>query len=174
MVHSVELLVDDATDAAVRDIWARLHTAGLPSRATHTAPSNRPHVTLAVGERLAGAADAELAELTGRLPLPCRLGAPLVFGHGRMTLALLVVPTVDLLDLHRQVHRICLPHMASGPYPHTAPGGWTAHVTLARRVRHDQIAAALDLVAAHAEIEGAFTGLRHWDGDAKVEYPITT
>ncbi|MGU3499139.1 2'-5' RNA ligase family protein [Mycobacterium sp. C31M] len=173
MVHSVELLVDDATDAAVREIWADLHNAELPSRATHTAPSNRPHVTVAVGERLADAADAELAEVTGRLPLPCRLGAPLVFGHGRMTLALLVVPSADLLDLHRQVHRICLPHMASGLYPHAAPGHWTPHVTLARRVRHDQIAAALDLAAAHREIVGAFTGLRHWDGDAKSEYPIT-
>ncbi|MDT5273103.1 MAG: hypothetical protein QOG95_35, partial [Mycobacterium sp.] len=49
MVHSIELLFDDATEAAINRIWDDLATADLPGRV----PAGRPHVTLAVAERIA-------------------------------------------------------------------------------------------------------------------------
>ncbi|QVI26017.1 2'-5' RNA ligase family protein [Mycolicibacterium neoaurum] len=173
MVHSVELTLDDAGDAAVRRIWTGLQDAGLPSQADHTGASNRPHTTLTVAEDISGAADTDLVAALPRLPMPCRLGAPVVFGHGRYTVALLVVPSAQLLDLHAQVHRICLPHMTSGALPHTGPGSWTPHVTVARRVAAEQLAAVCEIAAAGREIEGGFAGLRHWDGNARIVQPIT-
>lgn len=173
MAHSVELTLDADTDAAVRAIWERLREAGLPSQATHTGASNRPHVTVTVGAALSGAVDRALAERAAGLELSCRIGAPLVFGRGRSTLALLVVPSAELLELHRQLHRICLPHMPSGPFEHTRPGQWTPHVTLARRVRSEQLAGAIDIAADGPELAGRFIGLRRWDGDARIEYPLT-
>lgn len=48
MVHSIELVFDSDTEAAIRRIWAGLAAAGIPSQA----PASRPHVSLAVAERI--------------------------------------------------------------------------------------------------------------------------
>ncbi|MDZ7884497.1 MAG: 2'-5' RNA ligase family protein [Mycobacterium sp.] len=172
MVHSVELTCDAATDAAVRHLWDELEVNGVRSQASHRSPSNRPHVTLTVAAGLAGAADTALAEVADRLPLTCRIGAPMLFGRGPYTLALLVIPSAGLLDLHAQVNRICLPHMESGPLRHTRPGQWTPHVTLARRLGADLLEQALAVAGTATDIEGSFAALRHWDGDARQEHPI--
>jgi len=171
VAHSVELLFDPETDDAIRRQWAALAEAGLPSQAHHRSPTNRPHVTLTVAERIEPAVDDALRQLVGRLPLPCRIGAPLVFGRRSLVLARLIVPDRGLLDFHESVDGICLPHMASGPFAHARPGQWTPHVTLARRLAPADLAAALDLVGADAAA-GTFAGLRRWDGDARVDTVI--
>ena len=173
MVHSIELTLDGQADAAVRDLWRVLAAAGVPSQAGHRSPTNRPHVTVTVTAQLSGGVEADLAPLLDRLPLSCRLGAPMIFGRGPYTLVLLVIPSAELLDLHAQVNRICLPHMESEPLRHTLPGQWTPHVTLARRIRADLLEQALTAVGTGTDIEGEFAGLRHWDGDAKREFSIT-
>ncbi len=173
MVHSVELLLDDEADAAVRRVWDELTGAGVRSQASHRSPTNRPHVTMTVTSGLAAPVDEALVEALDRLPVPCRLGAPTLFGRGPFTLVLLVVPSAELLDLHADVYRICLPHMASGPLPHAAPGQWSPHVTLARRMDAGHLPAAMAVAAAATPIIGEFVGIRHWDGDARHEHPIT-
>lgn len=173
MVHSIELTLDAGADAAVRDLWQALAAAGVPSQADHRSPSNRPHVTVTVGAQMSGAVEGDLVPLLDRLPLTCRLGAPVIFGRGPYTLVLLVVPSVELLDLQAQVNRICLPHMPSGPLRHTVAGQWTPHVTLARRVDAGLLERALGAVCTRSDIEGEFAGLRHWDGDARTEHPIS-
>lgn len=170
MVHSVELLFDSETESAVRGIWEDLSAAGIGSQAAHRSASNRPHVTLTVAERMDEAVTAALNPVTARLPLNCVIGAPMVFGGRAVTLVRLVVPSLDLLVLHADIHRICMAHMPDGPLPHAEPGSWTPHVTLARRVPPDQLSLALPLLGG--DMAGCITGLRHWDGDAKVVYPI--
>jgi hypothetical protein len=169
VAHSIEALFDDDTDAAIRREWAALADAGLPSQAHHRSPTNRPHVTLAVSRSIGAAVDAELATITGDLPLACRLGAPLVFGAGPVTLARLVVPSAALIRLHGRVYEITAPHQPSGPFPHALPGEWTPHVTLCRRL------AVADLPAALAELggdppAGELAQLRRWDGDARIDH----
>lgn len=173
MVHSIELTLDAGADAAVRGLWQALADAGVPSQAGHRSPTNRPHVTVTVAAQMSADAEVDLVALQDRLPLPCRLGAPMVFGRGPYTLVLLVIPSVELLDLHAQVNRICLPHMESGPLRHTLSGQWTPHVTLARRVHAELLEQALTVVGTGTDIEGEFVGLRHWDGDARQEHPIS-
>ena len=88
-------------------------------------------------------------------------------------LARLVVPTTTLLDVHAQVHRLCLPHLRPGPMPNALPDEWTAHVTMARRVVPAQMGRAVRIAGKPPEIKGTVVGLRRWDGNAKREYPIS-
>ena len=74
MVHSIELLFDADTEATLRRIWDDLSAADLPSRI----PAGRPHVTLAVAERIEPDVDALLRPVAQRLPLAM---------HGRGTAA---------------------------------------------------------------------------------------
>ncbi|MEZ0339632.1 2'-5' RNA ligase family protein [Mycobacterium sp. pV006] len=173
MVHSVELLFDDETESAVRQLWQDLAQTGIRSLAGHTSPTNRPHVTLTVAELLDGAVDDALAPLTDRLPLPCVIGAPMLFGSGRTrTLVRLMVPSSPLLDLHAEVDRVTRPHMPAGPLPHADPGRWTPHVTLARHVPLDLLGTAVGHPGIARDLVGTAVALRHWDGNAKVVHPI--
>jgi 2'-5' RNA ligase len=166
MVHSIELIFDRDTEAAIRHIWEALAGAGIPSQA----PASRPHVTLAVAESIAAGVDALLGPVSQRLPLGCAIGAPVLFGRGSVVFARLVVPTRELLDLHAEVHRLCLPHLAPAPMPNSLPGQWTAHVTLARRVGGGQLGRALRIAGRPSQTDGRFAGLRRWDGNKTAEY----
>jgi 2'-5' RNA ligase len=168
MVHSIELVFDDNTEAAVRRIWDELAGAGIPSQA----PASRPHVTLAVAESISNEVDELLGPVRERLPLSALIGAPVLFGRTSAVFARLLVPTSELLALHAEVHRLCGPHLTPAPMANCLPGQWTAHVTLARRVGGEQLGRALRIAGRAAQIEGSFAGLRRWDGDERVEYPL--
>ena len=168
MAHSVELLFDPPTEAAVVRDWTALADAGLPSQAQHRSPTNRPHVTLTVGERIDAAVDAALWEPARQLPLDCLIGAPMVFGRKTLTLVRLIVPAAGLLRLHESVDSICAPHLTPEAFQHARPGRWTPHVTLCRRLAPADLPAALEAIGADG-IVGTFAGLRRWDGDARID-----
>jgi hypothetical protein len=169
MVHSLELLFDADTDAAIRRDWAALAEAGLPSHGAIRAGTNRPHVTLAVSAHLDPAVDHALAAALGRLPLDCRVGAPMIFGGRTLTLVRLIVPSLGLLDLQATVDAAAVPFMRPGAMPHSQPGQWTPHVTLCRRLAPADLASALAAIS-HADHAGTFTGMRRWNGDAHTEH----
>jgi 2'-5' RNA ligase len=151
-VHSIELLLDGSTDARVRAQWAALSDAGLPSQADHASGSNAPHVTLLARRRIDEATDPALTELfNGLLPLPVQLGAPLVFGRGRgHVLVRSIVATRDLLDLHTAVHAVVV---GEEDVPHSSPGRWVPHVTLASRLDADGVGRALGALEAFEDAE---------------------
>ena len=169
MVHSIELIFDHDTEAVIRRIWADLADAGIPSQA----PASRPHVTLAVAERIAVDVDELLRPVSKQLPLVASIGAPVLFGRANVVFARLVVPTTELLALHAEVHRLCLPHVVPAPMPNSLPGQWTAHVTLARRVGGGQLGRALRIAGRPSQIDGRFAGLRRWDGNKRAEHLIS-
>jgi len=156
-VVSIELLLDPDTEARVRADWQRLAEAGMSSLGAYRSPTNRPHVTLLVRPDLAAIA---FTEAITRLPVALTLAEPVVFAHGdRGVLAWRVEPSEDLLALHRAVH------VAAGPRSdaaHTAPGDWTPHITLARRLRLETLPEALALLDGPAHV-GAGVSLRRWD-----------
>ena len=78
-MHTVELLPDEELTRGVRELWALLRDAGLPSLATHQHPTNRPHFTVITA-----------ASLDGLPPLPLPLTATL--GPVRMLGRALVRP----------------------------------------------------------------------------------
>jgi 2'-5' RNA ligase len=169
MVHSIELLFDRDTEAAIRRIWNDLAAADIPSQA----PAGRPHVTLLVADRIAAEVDAVLRPVAARLPLGCTVGAALFLGRSNAIMARLIVPTSPLLGLQAQVHRLCDGHLEPGPGPNTLPGQWTPHVTLARRVGGGALARALRIAGKPQQLDGSFAGLRRWDGNKKAEHLIS-
>lgn len=190
MAHSIEVLLDPGADAAIRATWQRLDEAGLPSQVQVRSPTNRPHVTLIAAPRIRPEVDDLLRELTERFPLRCPVGAPLVFGGRRLTLARLIVPSAPLLALHEEVYRRCLPYVEGEPYAHCRPGQWTPHATLGRRMTAEQVGLAMAVLAGdvtgktEGEIEGEIdgkvggqadltaeaVGLRRWDSDERVDH----
>ena len=186
MAHSIELLPDDDSDAWLRRRWTALAKVGLPSAQRVRSDTNRPHVTLLAARHISAAADAALAPVAQRLPLPAFIGAPIVFGHGsRHVLALLVVPNPELLSLHAVVARTIRAHTvypddaAAGSeepstFDHVAPGAWTPHITLARRLTHHQVGEALATLESLGPPSRrcTFTAVRRWDPDAKAEHVV--
>ncbi|RWR25131.1 hypothetical protein D8Y24_03315 [Agrococcus lahaulensis] len=154
-MSSVELLLDEAAEARVRDEWQALADTGLSSLARHDAPSNRPHITLLARPGLP--ARPPLARLP--LPLPLVLGEPMLLGVGeRRVLARAIVPSAELLALQSAVVE------AAGPaddVAHFRPGRWVPHVTLARRLRLTDVPTALALLGE--PIDARAVGMRHWD-----------
>ncbi|MGI9124796.1 MAG: 2'-5' RNA ligase family protein [Mycobacterium sp.] len=171
MAHSIELLLDDVSEAAIRSVWTTLDDAGLPSQVRVKSPTNRPHITLIAASRIDPGVDEHLRELGDRFPLDAVVGAPLVFGGPRHTLARLIVPSAGLLALHAEIYRQSLPFVIGDPYPHCRPGHWTPHATLGRRLTEAEIAAALSVIGDAAEdIPAQVTGLRRWDPDLRVDH----
>ncbi|KQU57415.1 hypothetical protein ASG84_17815 [Rhodococcus sp. Leaf278] len=167
MVQSAELLLDPALDASVRREWAALSDAGLPSQNRHRGESNRPHITVAVAASMPDAVDDGAAIRFD--PLDVRLGGLVVFGGRSATLARLVVPSVELLDLHARVHAAVGP----GSFDNVDTGRWTPHVTLARRLTTVEAGAAVQLLSNSIEdLMGSAVALRRWDGEAKREWRI--
>ncbi|MFK0402960.1 2'-5' RNA ligase family protein [Microbacterium sp. NPDC090225] len=159
---TIELLLDADAEDAVRAEWDALAALGVSSLAGHTSPSNRPHITVLARVDLPPLDDGVL---DGIRSFPITLGAPLLFGSGdRRVLARGVVPTAELLDLHARVLSLAGPGEDA---PHIAPGEWTPHVTLARRLRVADLEAALAVVGG--DIRGHVVSVRHWDpGTARI------
>ena len=155
-IVSIELLLDAATEAAVRAEWDALAAAGVSSLAGHTAVSNRPHITVLVRPALD---PFEPRAALGQLPMPVTLGAPVLFGSGdRRVLVRSVIPTEQLLSLHAAVHASVPP---GDDAPRTDPGQWTPHVTLARRIRLADLPVALRCV--EGDLAGDIVTMRRWD-----------
>ena len=164
-MRSIELTLDDTTDAAVRVDWAALATAGVPSLASHKGATNRPHITVAAGPRLElGEGVAEAGRL---LPFEVRFGGIILFPNGavsggsaRWVLARQVVVSRQLLGFHEAVHE----HVA-GALEDSMPDGWTPHVTLARRLSFDLAGRALAVLGGLPP--GQCVAARLWDGELR-------
>ncbi|HZQ32536.1 MAG TPA: 2'-5' RNA ligase family protein [Mycobacterium sp.] len=168
MVHSIELLFDPDTETAIRRVWQRLSDLSLRS----PTQTSRPHVTLVVADTIAADVDPLLSALNARLPLSAIVGAPMVFGHSPLILVRAVVPSTDLLALHAEAWRMCQPYADPAPAPNTAVGQWTPHVTLARRVDPAQLREAFAIRRLSRDVHAEFVGIRHWDGNNRVEHVI--
>jgi hypothetical protein len=84
------------------------------------------------------------------------------------------VPSAELVDFQAQVYRLCMPHLTPGPAAHTAPGQWSPHVTLCRRISAADLTGALAVLRKmNSDLPGRFVALRHWDGDNRVERVLT-
>ena len=169
-MHSVELILDDDTDRRIREEWAALAEAGLPTQARHTGESNRPHITLALSETLSADVATRLAVAVAELPIPVTVGGLLLFGTKRIVLARLAIPSAALLALQARV--VAALSDPVDPHDTFAPGRWTPHVTLGRRLDPGQLGPALRQFGDVTPIHGRLIRARRWDMAAKQEYPL--
>lgn len=165
MVQSVELLLDDAADTEIRRQWRLLASAGVHSPAAE----HRPHITLAVARQIWPRLEDSLARLDFR-PLPVRLGGLVVFGARSPILVRLVVPTEQLLELQHRVFGVIA--QCPGIPANVRPDAWTPHITLARRLKPQQIGEAVHAVANDHDFPATVVGIRRWDGDQHREWPV--
>ncbi len=125
---------------------------------------------LAARRAIDAALEPALADAVSSLPLPVRVGAVACFGRGPYVLVRVVVANRALLDLQVRVTA------ALGPDPrtahHFAPGNWTPHVSLARRLTADQVGRALAALGATPDLDGRAVACRRWDGDARREWRL--
>ena len=171
VTQSVELLLDVACEEAVLGEWTRLAEAGLPTeQRPEPTLTHRPHVTLWAGTSVAAEVDAGLPALVSGLQLPLLLGSLLVFGprRGQVVLVRQVVASEALLVLQARVAESC----GTEPDSHFAPGRWSPHVTLARRVPVEQLGSVISTLAEVPDLTAAVRTVRRWDGDAKLAWDL--
>jgi 2'-5' RNA ligase len=158
MGHALELFFDPTTEAAIRDVWARLETAGVPSLASRTHRRHRPHVSLSVAERIEAGQLQDAMDRLASTHLDVTLYSPAVFPRMGV-LYLSVVPTLALLRLHEDVHAALAGSMVA-PWETYSVGAWVPHCTLAQGLTRHQLVQGIDLlhdqpvIAAHVSSAG--------------------
>ena len=175
MVQSIELLLEPEAERAVVRVWETLLEAGLPSQARHTAPSNRPHVTLVALPRLTAEVESSVADaVRDRLPVGATWGEVTLFGRDPWVVVRLLDPSDGMRVLQAAVADACGVPVDSL----SSPQRWAPHVTLARRVGEPDVDRAVDLVTAHARREAPVGtpvvagAVRRWDGARKREWLV--
>ncbi|MFB9311993.1 2'-5' RNA ligase family protein [Nocardioides plantarum] len=164
-LHSLELLLDAAGEAAVRRQWQALRDAGLPSMLDHAGATNTPHVTVIAVPSIDATAEARAVELIGPLlPIEVRASGLAVFGGERLTLARVV-------DVDDAVLRAVL-DLRAATTGHQHPG-WLPHLTLARRLPRADLPRAVEVVGTGDAVM-VLTALRRWDPDAGTVTPLVT
>jgi 2'-5' RNA ligase len=171
VTQSVELLVDEGAEAAVRRQWDLLAEAGLPSeRRAGVSEHHRPHVTLFAADVVPDSAEGMLPALVADLELALQIGALTIFGprRGRCILVRQVTASVSLLELQGRVAAAC----GADPVGQFGAGRWSPHVTLARRVPVGEVGAALTALdwTADRMLSAQVVGCRRWDGTRKVAW----
>jgi len=115
------------------------------------------------GAARAGDSQQSVAPLPVALPVTLSVSGLVLFraGADRFVLARPVLMTRALLELHRRVL-----DRAPGASELTQPDRWTPHITLARRLNAEQVAAALG-VLGDPPPPGSCVAARFWNGETK-------
>ena len=134
MAQGVVVLFDDKADKAVRELWARLDAAGLPSRRDFA-----PHLTFAMASDIpARARDALRAELRTLHVPSLFFGSLSTFANTENVLMLSAVTDPELLAVHSAVHDV-LAGKVRNPSAYYLPGSWVPHCTLLQQVSADEL-----------------------------------
>jgi hypothetical protein len=173
VVQSVELLLDEESDRAIRAQWDLLGDAGLPTaRRSDPSPHHAPHITLWAGDSLHPEAEEALPGLFTDLDLALRLGALMIFGphRGNCILVRQVLATARLLDLQQRVAQVS----EADPSGQFRPGHWSPHVTLARRLPADRLGVAAEVLArTSGEMPATVRRARRWDGNRRTAWSVS-
>jgi 2'-5' RNA ligase len=172
MAHALELFFDPDSEAEIKQVWDRLEAAGLPSLATRTHRRHRPHVTLVVAERIEAARLQDGRDRLAATHLDVTLHSPAVFQRSGV-LYLSVVPTLELLSLHQQIHA-ALADSLIAPWGTYSVGGWVPHCTLAQGLTREQLARGIDLLHDQPVVEAHVTDAGILDTKTGEVLPVAT
>lgn len=144
MPIAVEMMLDSATDALVRQTWRKLAQAGVSSDMAESGWD--PHVTLGVYDDLnVSAATEQLAACAcDTQQITTTLASVGVFPRKASVLFIAPIVTHDLLALHERIHRILEP-LATHPWEYYQPGRWVPHCTLATDLEPERVTPAFEI-----------------------------
>ena len=157
-MQTLDLTFAPEDDAAIRTRWKALQDAGLPSMADHKGSSNAPHLTLVSAPVIPKeVVDRAREFFASELPMQMGVGGLLVLGSGKYVLADLVLPPLAVHEAVERIHGLLIGSDAT-----IRP--WTPHLTLAKRLTEEQVAAVLVLLGTKPA-PTVFTAvrLRWWD-----------
>ena len=157
-LQTLDLTFSPDDDAAVRAQWRALRDEDVPSLADHRGASNAPHLTLLSAQQIPDEAVrfAELA-FSAALPITVEIAGTALFGAHKFVLAHLIAPSAGLRTMVERVAAL-VPGGAFGS------ASWTPHVSLANRLTAQQVARALDALAAVPRPDKLTVhALRRWD-----------
>lgn len=176
MALAIEMFFDEGAAATVRAIWRDLAAAGLPSLSIYGHGQHRPHVSLAVFERVSPDAMGALRSMLAPATAGARLALPLnslgTFPGEEGVLFLGVAVTAGLLDLHARTHA-ALAGQTAGLWPHYRPGYWVPHCTLAQGLDAEGTAAAFRLLHGFSPIAATVTSAGITDTTTGAVTPLT-
>ncbi|AFM18774.1 hypothetical protein Mycch_4052 [Mycolicibacterium chubuense NBB4] len=157
MALAVCLLFDRRSDRAVRSLWDRLESVGVPSLRSHTHGRHLPHVSYAVLRQWDdGAVRAALAGIDDGDPVELDFDGMGVFRRGRVWLAAGVSA-----DFVARQQRVVAAVATAGAdlHKHYRPGVWLPHCSLAPRATLSQLpdvaAAVMDVLPLHTRLDRA-------------------
>jgi 2'-5' RNA ligase len=142
---AVCLLFDTRSDLRVRELWARVEAAGVPTLATHTHGHHHPHLSYAVLrdwdlERVHQA----LCALPAAEPFTMSFHGTLAFPRGRAALAPAITPDVG----RRQLDTVAaLEATGADLHRHYRAGQWVPHVSVATRAPGARLATVVKMVS---------------------------
>jgi 2'-5' RNA ligase len=165
VVQSVELLLDAHLDAMVRREQEALVDAGVARQLRRGGDPAVPHLTVGVAASIPPDIEDALRAIDHGAGLELRLGGLLLLGGRSTVLVRVVVPSVRLLELQATVWETL--RGCPGMPDNLAPGAWTPHVTLVRRVSPSDLSTAVDVLGGRTSAAGSVAGMRRWDGDAR-------
>jgi hypothetical protein len=165
MVQSVELLLDAHLEAMVRREQQALVDAGVARQLRRGGDPAVPHLTVGVAASIPPDIEDALRAIDHGVGLELRLGGLLLLGGRSTVLVRVVVPSLRLLEVQATVWETL--RGCPGMPDNLAPGAWTPHVTLVRRVRSSDLSTAVDLLGGRTSAGGSVAGMRRWDGDAR-------
>jgi 2'-5' RNA ligase len=144
MPTAIEFFLDEPTAGVIRQIWREIAEAEISSY-LHTS-GIRPHVTLAVGERVDEPGGASrLRHFAAQTPPLSLTFAHLGISPGETpNLFLTPIVTDELLRLHRSLHEQ-FAGLIEAPSERYQPGRWTPHCTLIERVPSDVLCRAVEV-----------------------------
>lgn len=144
MALAVCLLFDSRSELLVRELWARLETAGVPTLGTHTHGHHHPHLSyLVMLEWDLDRVREGLEALPAGGPVELVVQGTVAFPRGRAALA----PSVPAAVAARQEAVYAALAPAGVVHRHYRPGMWVPHVSLATRANGSALPRVVKAVA---------------------------
>jgi 2'-5' RNA ligase len=145
MPVAIELFLDEPGAEVVRQIWREIAAAAI---SPYLAESGvRPHVTLAVGDRVdAPAVQAVLFDwAAATAPREVQFRGVGLTPAEQANIFLTPIITADLLQLHAELHRK-VTGLIERSWERYLPGSWNPHCTLVERIPPNHVGRTLEIV----------------------------
>ncbi len=170
MVAALELYFDTDATRRIRVLWEALESEGVQSMLSLLGRRHRPHLSLAVADRLdPEAVAAALAGVVAAPPL--RLGLDFAGQFVGRVLWLGPAPNRELLDHQEQVYQR-LTGAGIDVWDKYRPGSWVPHCTLSMRVPNPLMGTAIRRCLEMLPIEASIVGAAVTDHARGIAYPL--